>query len=231
MDPNNKLAKIVGGLFIIGTVAGILSVIFTGSIIDNPNYLTEATVNESQIIIGSLFVLIMAFSLAMIPVVLFPIFKKYNETLALGAVVFRGVLETVSYIAIVISWLVLIMLSQEYIKAGAPDASALQTLGSLLLGVGDWTNQILGIVFSLGAMMIYYLFYISKLVPRWLSIWGLAGAAMYLAAPLLSLFGSKLDILMTPLALQEIVLAVWLIVKGFSPTAVTPSLTKQVSKA
>ena len=206
----------VGVLFIIGTVAGILSVVFTGTILNDPDYLVKISANENQIIIGVLLVLIMGFSLAMVPVLLFPIFKKYNEALALGAVVFRGALEAVTYIAIVICWLLLIVLSQEYVKAGTPTASYFQTAGVLLQEAGVWLGYILAIVFSLGALMIYYLFYQSKLIPRWLSLWGLIGAILYLAQPLLAMFGSKFDVLFVPLGLQEMVLAIWLIVKGFN---------------
>ena len=216
----NKTARIVGVLFIIGTVAGILSVVVTGSILADPEYLIKASANENQIIIGALLVLTMGFALAMVPVMLFPIFKKYNEALALGAVVFRGALETVTYIAIVICWLLLITLSLEYVKAGAPDASYFQTLGILILEAAELLGYILSFVFSIGALMIYYLFYQTKLIPRWLSVWGLIGAIFYFAQPLLALFGSELDILFAPLALQEMVLAVWLIVKGFNSSAI-----------
>ena len=224
---NRKTAMIVGVLFIIGTVAGVLSALFTGPILSDPNYLTKVTSNQNQIIMGVLLVLIMGFALAMIPVMLFPIFRKHNEVLAIGAIVFRGVLEAVTYIAIVISWLLLLTLSREYIKAGSPDASYFQTLGTLLLKAGDWITQILAIVFSIGALMIYWLFYQSKLIPRWLSIWGLIGAILYFTAPLLAMFGVASEILMVPLALQEVVLAVWLIVKGFNSVENVSGFAKQ----
>ncbi len=216
MNTYRKTSISVGVLFIIGTVAGILSVVVTGSVLNDPDYLIKISENENQIIMGALLVLIMGFSLAMVPVLLFPIFKKYNEALALGAVVFRGALEAVIYIAIVICWLLLIVLSQEYVKAGTPAVSYFQTVGVLLQEAGVWFGHILSMVFSIGALMIYYLFYQSKLIPRWLSLWGLIGATLYLAQPLLAMFGSKFDVLFAPLALQEMVLAIWLIVKGFN---------------
>jgi hypothetical protein len=213
---NRKTAVIVGVLFIIGTVAGVLSAVFTGSTFSDPDYLIKVSENQTQIIIGALCVLIMGFALAMVPVMLFPIFKKHNEALALGAVLFRGALEAFTYIAMVISWFLLVSLGQAYTTAGALDASYFQTLGTLLLEAGGWINQILAIVFSLGALMIYYLFYQSKLIPRWLSIWGLVGGVLYLFVPLVGIFGPNVELLMVPLALQEMVLAVWLIVKGFN---------------
>ena len=228
MNINRNTARIVGALFIIGTVAGILSVVFTRPILNDQDFLIKVSVNENQIITGTLFVLIMGLALAMVPVLMFPIFKKHSEALALGAVVFRGALETVTYIAIALSWLLLITLSQEYVKAGSPDASYFQTLGIFLLATVDWISQTLAIVFSLGSLMIYYLFYQSKLIPRWLSVWGLIGAILYLATPLLGMFGSELGFLMAPLALQEMVLAIWLIVKGFNPSAIASESAKTV---
>lgn len=220
MNTNRNTARIVGALFIIGTVAGVLSAVVAGPILSDSNYLISVSAN-SKIIIGGLLVLIMGFALAMVPVMMFPIFKKYNQALALGSVVFRGALEAVMYIAMVITWLLLLTVSQEYIKAGMPDASHFHTLGVVLINASDQINAILEIVFSIGSLMIYYLFYQSKLVPRWLSIWGLVGTILYLTAGLSHLFAINLELLVIPLALLEMVLAVWLIVKGFNTSTIT----------
>ena len=217
---NRKTAIIVGVLYIVGTIAGILSLVFTGSILSDPNYLIRVSENQNQILLGVLLVLAMGFSLAMMSVVLFPILKKQNEALAFGAVVFRGMLEAVLYIAVAISWLLLLTISQEYVKAGVPDASHFQTVGALLLKATDRIGSILDIVFSLGALMIYCSFYQSKLIPRWLSVWGIIGAILYLASGLFSMFSVDFGILEAPLALQEMVMAVWLIVKGFNLSSV-----------
>lgn len=220
MNEYKKIARIVGILFIIGTGSGILSGVFTGSFLDHPNFLVEISANKNQLMIGALLVLTMGFALAMVPVMLFPIFKKYNEALALGAVVFRGALEAVGYMVIVISWLLLLILSQVYVQAGSPDNSYFQTLGTVFLELGDWIGHLISIVFSLGALMIYYLFYQSKLIPSWLSIWGLVGGLLYLIVPIVAMFGIVLEILYIPLAVQEMVFAVWLIVKGFNSSAI-----------
>ena len=170
--------------------------------------------------------LIMALALAIVPVVMFPIAKKHNKVLALGYVVFRGALETVTYIAVVISWLLLLTLSHEFVKAGAPDASNFQILGTLLLDAGVQIDHILTIVFSLGALMFYYLFYQSKLIPRWLAGWGFIGSILVLAVGVLGMFGLVLEILWAPLGVQEMVLAVWLIVKGFNSSAIASASAK-----
>jgi len=216
----------VGVLYIIGTVAGMLSHVLTRPVLGGSDFLVNVSTHEIQIIAGALFVLIMGFALAMVPVMMFPLLKKYNEALALGYVVFRGALETMMYIVLAISWLFLIPLSQEYVKAGTPDASYFQTLGAVLLNGHDLIGPVQTIVFCLGALIFYYLLYQTNLIPRWLSGWGLIAIIPYLAAGLLVLIGffgplSTSEIVLEfPLALQEMVMAVWLIVKGFNPSAI-----------
>ena len=227
MTPRNT-ARIVGILFIIGTVAGISSFIGAPSL-DDPDYLINISANGNLTIIGALCVLVMGIALAPVPVLLFPILKKVNESLALGYVVFR-ILEVVTYIVTIISWLLLLTLSQEYVLAGAPDASYYQTLGTLLLAVGAWIDPILVIVFSISALILNYLLYKSILVPRWLSGWGFVAATLHLAEGMLDMFGllpgMPLGIVFfAPIALQEMVYAVWLIVKGFNPTESIPNLS------
>ena len=226
MNSNRKTAIIVGVLFITATVTALLSLGFIGPILNDPDYLINVSANVNQMLIGVLFELILAGAVVGIAVFMFPILKKHNEALALGYVGAR-IVEAVTYIAVVISWLLLLILSQEYVKAGAPDASYFQTLGTLLLTVGDWVGHVIVdmAVFSLAALMFYYLLYQSKLIPRWLSVWGLIGAPLLLAAGLLAMFGLDplspiLVILNLPIAVNEMVLAIWLIVKGFNSSAI-----------
>lgn len=186
------------------------------------DYRSRLASYETRILVASLLVLAMAFSLAMIPAVMFPIFRAYNEVLALGSVIFRGVLEAVAYLAIVLSWLLLITLGRQYAAAGPQERTTLDALSTLVVASGAWLNHLLAIVFSIGALMLYYLFFISKLIPRWLSVWGIAGAVLYVTAPVSGLFGWEVAALMGPLALQEMVLAIWLIAKGFNTVPSNP---------
>ena len=78
--------------------------------------------------------------------------------------------------------------------------------------------------------MFYVLLYQSRLVPRWLSAWGLVGAALYIVPPIGSVFGLSLGVLMAPLAVQEMVMAVWLIAKGFSSRAIAAEPAGEASR-
>jgi hypothetical protein len=223
---NRKTAIMVGVLYIIGTVAGILSLVFTGPILESPDYLLQVSMNPNRIIIGALSVLTMGLALAMVPVMMFPILKSYNGALAVGYLVFRGALEAGTYLAFVIGWLSLPLISAEFIKASGTEASFFQSLGDLVLKAHDQISHVLAIVFILGALMFYSVLYQSKLVPRWLSGWGLLAAIPYFVSGVLGLFTLPGQIwtlpmvLVLPMAVQEMVLAVWLIVKGFNSSSV-----------
>ena len=225
MNNFRKTAISVGVLFIIATVLGVLGRSFSQPILDAPDYLIKISANGNQVIIGGLLVLLSAFACAGIAIGLYPVLRKHNEALALGSVGLR-VMEGMLYIVSVVGLLSLLTLSQEYVKAGASNASFFQASGTSLLAVRDWAGQLSIIAFTLGALMYYYVFYQSKLIPRWLSGWGLLGAALSLACALLTIFDQLVPfstvfiLLQLPIGLQEMVLAVWLIVKGFNPSAV-----------
>lgn len=230
MKPYRMTAVIVGVLYIIGTASGILSLVFTRNLLAGEDFLTKIAADPSQLNLGAFFVLLMGLSLTAMPVFLYPLFKKKNEALALGMVVFRGPLEGSIYILMVVSWLMLGVISKEFTAVGA-EAASLQVIGNVLLQATDIMSPVLTIVFIIGAMLLYTLFYLTKLIPRWLSGWGLIGAVIYVAVDLLKLFGLNLhlDMLYIPLAMQEMAMALWLIIKGFNQAALDEILTDKHS--
>ena len=203
-------------LYIIGTGALVLSALVTGPVLAGPAYLAQVATQPDLVALGALLVLVAGFALALVPVVFWPIGRRYSETLAMGYVVFRGAIETILYIVGALGWLVLIALSTE------PDAAPLAGLVRTTVAV-TW-DQVLAIPFSLGALMFSVLLFRWRLVPRWLAGWGLVGAGLYLVPSIASMFGLSLGVLMAPLALQEMVLAAWLIARGFNRLRQPPSL-------
>ncbi len=173
----------------------------------------------------------MAVAIAGIGLVIYPVLKQHNASIAIlyvGSRLTEGILIIVGQA----SMLSLLTLSQEFVKAGAPDASYFQTLGELLPAAREWVGMLMFIVFCLGALLFYYLLYQSKLIPRWLSGFLFLGVILAFPAALLTLFGllevrSTIDISMQiPLMLSELTLAVWLIVKGFNSSAVASGSAK-----
>jgi len=222
MNTFRKTAILVGILYIIGTVAGILSMVCTQALFNDPGFPAIVSGNENQIILGALFVLTMGLALALVPVVMYPLLKKINTALAMGYVVYRGGLETFTYMVTVICWLLLVPVSQGVVRAGAARDMD-QALGLLLRKAGDISSTLTAIVFPLGALMFYYLLYRSNLIPRWISVWGMIAVILNLMstglAPMFGLLDSMSPLQTAsnlPIFLQEMVMAVWLIAKGFN---------------
>ncbi len=231
MKRYRKTAIIAGVLFITATAASILSLPFLASI-NAPNYLAEVSANANQVILGALLTFISAAVSASIAITLYPIVRRYHEALALGSVGFR-IIEGVLYIVGAIFLLLLLALSQQFVNSGAPNAASFQTLGVVLLAGYHWVGFVGGpLAFSLGALMYYAIFYQTKLVPRWLSGWGLVGATLCIVASLLVMFrligafSTFQVVLSLPIAVQEMVLAVWLIVRGFNSSAIASPSAK-----
>lgn len=217
----------MGVLFIVATVANVVGgLAFTEPILENADYLVKVTESQNGVLVGALLLIASAFASAGIAIFLYPILRKHDEGLALGSVGFR-IIEGVSYLAAAVCVLSILSLGQEYVTRGMVNTPYFQTLGNLLLAVRDWTGNIVGVMsFCIGALSYYVVFYRSRLIPRWLSLWGIVGIILLFPSVLLVMFslisalGAIQAIMALPIAVQEMVLAVWLIVKGFNPSAI-----------
>jgi hypothetical protein len=223
MNSARKRTIIAGVLYIIGSISGLLSI---APAVDASDYLLKASANANQVLLEALFQYIWSIAYAGIAITLYPILRKHMESLATGFLSFRIIAAVLNIIGFIIL-LLLLSLSQEFVKAGTPDSSYYQILGDLLRSGRDFVNHIAMILTSsIGGLMFYFLLYQTKLIPRWLSLWGLIGTLSTVFASLLIMF-DKIDIITTtyfvlflPLIILEMVLAVWFIVKGFDPSAV-----------
>jgi hypothetical protein len=230
---DKKTAAVVGGLFIIGTVTGTLAAIMSKPTLDAPDYLIKISANESQTIIATFLVFLMGVACAGIGLALYPIMKKYSTGLAIGVVGFRmaeGIFEIVGGVLTI----GLLALSQEYVKAGASDAAYFQTIGAIIQAGDAWlSNGAVLLLWCIGALMYYAVFYQYRLVPRWLSVWGLVGITLVTIGGVLVMlhvipgFGTVQMLLNLTIFPREMVLAVWLIAKGFNPSAVASGAAKQ----
>lgn len=219
-------ARVVGLLFIIATVAGVLSVILLqpqGA----ADALASAYAHKNRITLGALMVLLMAAAIAMIPPMIFPVLKQHNEALALGYVVART-LEVVVILPAAVSPLLLLTVSSEYAEAGAADAPHFDLALTVLRAYEGWGLPVSTVFFCLSVTLLNFLLFRSRLVPRLISVWGLVAVTPYLADGILVMFGrvdtssTEHTLLTLPLALNEMALALWLLTKGFK-TAATPA--------
>ena len=142
-----------------------------------------------------------------IAVIMFPILKTYNEKLDLGYIIIKIIEGGLMIIAGIM------FLSQN----------------TLLLEIRDWIYVSHAYIFILGALIFYYLLYQSKLIPRYISVWGVIAVIMLLVGNLLEIMGFSLAMLIflfLPIMLNEVFLAIWLIAKGFNEDAITSGVVK-----
>ena len=226
MTANRRYAVVAGVLFIIATVADLISrVVLVQPILSAPVDLAKISANQDQVLLGALFLFIGAAAAAGIAMALYPVLRRHGEGLALGSVAFR-LIEGVLYVGVVVCLLLLVTLSQESAKAGAAASSAYEVPAVLVMAARDSLGEVAVLAFGLGALMYYWVFYQSRLVPRWLSAFGLVAIASLMLSGVLVILGltepmsTTQVVLALPIFVQEMVLAVWLIAKGFNQSAI-----------
>jgi len=238
MNTYRKNAVMAGVLYFLGTVLGILSNVIGGDVLSSlslgkplvgVDILSLVAANSSQITGGAFLILMMGISLAAMTVFLYPIFRKDSEELAGGLLLFRGAMEGTFYFLSTLCFLAQVALGNTF-SATRSDSVVLQSMSNALYQFQVRFAPVGMILFLIGAMCLYVSFYRTRLIPRWLSIWGFIGVVFYMASNLLKFFdlnasgiGVYLEMVLAP---QEMVMAVWLIVKGFKPSAIAALFAK-----
>ena len=217
MNSNNNIPRLLGAAFFSVAVLSIVQMylslftLLSGSISDS---FVNISNNLTQMRISILLALFTSVAIVFLAVLLFVILHKQNKTIALvalGLYLAEAILLAVSKIGA----FALILLSLEYVKAGTPDSSYFQILGTLFFGVDRWGDTIHMLFFCLGGILWYYLFYRSKYIPRVLSVWGLLAVSLALIGTLLIIFDFKPSmILVIPNGLFELTIGIWLMLKG-----------------
>jgi hypothetical protein len=222
-----KIARVTGVLFVITFIASIPPVLFLyGPLLDDPRYIIGGGAADNGASLGALLELILIIANIGTAVVLYPVAKRVNEILALGFVTAR-VIES-AFIAVgILSILSLVTLRQE--AAAGADATSLLAVGQSLVVLHDWTF-LLGPGFVVGVgngLILGYLMYTSRLIPRGMAILGLIAGPVLLARLVGILFGvfeptSVLgSIMVLPEFVWELALGIWLTVRGFNRSALT----------
>ncbi len=221
---HRKTAIIVGVLFIIATAFLFIGGAFYGSVLDTPNYLETAYPQRMQAVIGMLIEFTCVLAIPLIAIFAFPVLKRYSLPLAISYIFFRS-FEAVLFILVDINKLALIPISKGYLNGTPSESAFFKNLGDFIIEWNMWGWLFYLLVFGTGALILYSVLYRSRLLPRWISIFGLIAGVLMTASAVFLMFevGFNLPdgmfelIFVMPIAVQEMVMAVWLIVKGFNP--------------
>lgn len=228
MHSTRSTAITAGALFLLASVASLAAAALLPAL-TGTDYLDGVAGHSGQLAASALLYLVAAGASVGIAIALYPVLKQTSAALALGAAVFRTI-EAVFYTAGVVSLLTIGTLAQQLTTAPAGDRAATYAMADTLVSVREHSAVAAVFAVSVGAFMYYLVFWRARLVPRWLSGWGLAAVLLMLTASVLALVSDNPVTGYVPLALplgvQELVLAVWLLVKGFSPLPPTPSVSE-----
>ena len=220
LDTYREISIVIGVLYILVFIAGFLSIAYA---VDDSDYLSKSAPNSTQIYRAAFFQFLMAIFYTGIAIALYPILKIYNERLAL--VFLCAKITAVIFVLIGTTILLFILkLSHQYVKVKVNASSAVNfnKIGNLLKTARNLVNHVgMIIMLCIGSIFLYLIMIQSGLIPTWLSVWGILGSATALLASILVLIkylqisSPTYIILNMPFALQEIVFAAWLILKGF----------------
>lgn len=226
MTSLRKTALVAGGFYLITIIASIPALALYGPVLNNPDYIVSSGA-DTRVLWGGFLEVITALACIGTAVALFPVVKRQNEGVALGFVAAR-VLEAGVIVVGIVSLLSVVTLRQNLAGAAGTDAASLVTTGKALVAIHDWTFLLgPGLMPGVNALLLGYLMYRSRLVPRVIPVLGLIGAPLLLASATATMFGiypqvSVWSAIATiPIFAWELSLGVWLVVKGFKPSAIT----------
>jgi hypothetical protein len=213
-------ARRIGWSFVVATVAGVSSVVVMSSTLGDDDLLAAVHADQGSMLLGEMLVFVMLTAMAGTAVLLAPVLRAHSEEMALAYVLART-FEVVVIAVGMVAGLLLVPLSRDVAADGGELAGA-RVLARSLESAVDWTGYVgAQMIFSISALVLNWAFLRTGLVPRWLALWGLAGVPLMFASGLLVMFepldshAAALNLLVAPLAVQEMVMAVWMIAKGF----------------
>ena len=220
MSFNKSNAKITGWLFIVAAVSSIIGLKLYDPILSDNNFIVSANNHYNQIIFGAINELILVVSATGTGIMLYPLLKRYNESMGIGYLSFR-MLEAVFIMIGLLSILTVLSISESYVDGAITDKANAQNLGLSFISLHKWTFMLgPNFMLSINTFIYSFVFYKTKIIPSNLARLGLLASFLIMTAAILELFGviqqiSTWGILLAlPIALYEMTLAIYLITKG-----------------
>jgi hypothetical protein len=222
MSSFRTTAAAIGALVMISYAGFSIGMALVVPSLDPSTELARIGADEQRLVAGALFLFVNMAAIIGIAALLFPVMRPHGEGVALWYLGFR-ILEAAAFVIGSVSVLSLISLSDASVGAAAESAPVYEGLRSMALAANSWAGKLATVAFMLGAVALYTLLYRSRLVPRFISAWGLVAVALLVVANLLAVDVTAgfqpATLLYAPIALNEFFLAGWLIVRGFNASA------------
>lgn len=218
-------AVFAGVFFIIATVFLFIGEAFYKAPLTAPDALVTLPAMRAQVTVGILIEFACVLAIPMIAVSLYPVLSRVSAALAIGYVVFR-LFEATIFASTEIDRFFLLALADANAATGPDGGAALTAIIDATVADNAWTGitgPIYNLAFVAGMLMLNVMLWTARLVPRWISGWGLVMAVIFgalaLTVPFVDVKESVAIFLIAPLAVQEMVLALWFIIRGFDRAA------------
>ena len=219
-DGDRKTGIIVGILFIVATAFLFLGEPFYKPYLDAPDALTVVAQNKPRFVLGLGIELICILAMPLIGAFIFPVLRRVNTGMALTYFFFRS-LEGIILLAVALTnKFAVLSLSEALLAGGDPAASgaALEVIRAQNVWA-DTAGPLYNVIFMCGALCLYTVLFRARLIPRWISVWGLVSVLILGVAAISGIFARPPLVwevaLIAPLAVQEMVMALWFIFRGF----------------
>jgi len=224
MSHVNRAGRTIGCIILVQLVAGILTnFLLTAPLFGSPGFMVNGAIYSQQIGLAVLVGLAVGGLSVALATILFPIFREHNLTLALWLVVLAGVGLAVAVLEN-IGMMSLVSYSEAYALAAPADREFLEAGRIIVASARNWAHY-LNLIFSgCFLLVLYSSLFLFNLVPRLIAGFGCFAVLLQITSVSLPLFGQDVIFpMMAPLALSQITLALWLIVKGFNRTSAQES--------
>lgn len=221
LDPNElrQSARWFGILFILTFLSYGFGATMIAAVTGSDKLLDIAFQSRFDIVTGAiLMALVHTFMNIALPVLVLPILKQYNQRFAYGYLAL-AIAATVTLIIGVIMLLLLVPLGEAYLGAEANQVASYELIATLLTQAGVYAYHMGMAIWSLGGLLFCCILFTSKLLPRFMAVWGFAGYSVLLIGSVLEIYGHNdmVEIIsVIPGGLFEVFLSLWLIFKGFN---------------
>jgi hypothetical protein len=212
-------SRLIGALFLAGFIVYGVGFGLVTSVIGAPDFLTTISTTQATLVLGAFLMLLNTVVDVGKGVLFFPILENHGKRTALAylaALIVQVVLLDIGVLCL----LMLVPLGQYAVDAGAASAALATAIGSLLIQANTMAYQIGQAILAVGGVFLCLLLFRTRLIPRWLSAWGLIGYAIHVVGAVAEIFGIHVSLmLLIPGGLFELALGFWLLIKGFQPAA------------
>ena len=219
MGSRSTYSRVIGALFLLGFLAYGVGFALVTSVTGAPNFLATIATHQTILVLGAFLMLLNSVVDVGKGVLFFPILETHGKRTAL-AYLAAMIVEVVLLAIGVLALLMIVPIAHQGVDAGQAGAGWAKALGSLALQSNTMSYQIAEMALGFGGVFLCALLFRTRLIPRFLAMWGVIGYAILAAGTIAEIFGTHIGLVLSiPGGLFELALGFWLLIKGFAPKA------------